>query len=199
GLAVYDGRSGAGVGVCPIDSPLISLGVPGLYKFDKRYAPEKPYVYVQLYNNQWRTNFAAWIGDGGRMTSRLRLWAFDKFATESALYTPAMEARVPLHVGRSRSKPGPLPASQTGIELSRKGVAVTTFGPNPDGAGTVFRVWEQGGVSGRLEVVLPAAAGFTTVIPVNLRGEAIGKIIRVLNDRFSFDLPAYAPASFILN
>jgi len=196
GLAVYDGKTGAGVGLCPLDSPLVSLGEPGLFKFDKRYLPDKSRVYVQLYNNQWRTNFAAWIGDGGRMSSRVRLWSFDKFDPESALFTPAMEARTPLRIGRSRSKPGPLPPAQSGVELSRKGVAVTGFGPNPDGAGTVFRVWEQSGRNGRLEVVVPAR--FATAIPVNLRGETIGRVIRISAGRFGFDLPAYAPASFIL-
>ncbi|MCX6560853.1 MAG: hypothetical protein NTZ26_10130 [Candidatus Aminicenantes bacterium] len=198
GAAVFDGDSGAGVGICPLDSPLVSLGVPGAYQFDKRYESANGRVYVQLYNNQWRTNFAAWIGDGGRMTSRVRLWTFDHFSPEAALYTPAMEARVALRAGRSRSLPGSLPVSAAGVTLSRKGVAVTAYGPNPDGAGTVFRVWEQGGTAGRLDVILPEGARFTTAKPVNLRGEADGKIIRVLRGRFSLDLPAYAPASFIL-
>ena len=29
GVAVYDGQSGAGVALCPQDSPLVSLGEPG--------------------------------------------------------------------------------------------------------------------------------------------------------------------------
>jgi hypothetical protein len=197
GLAVYSAATGAGVGLCPIDSPLVSLGEPGLFKFDARYLPGASRVFVQLYNNQWRTNFAAWIGEGGRMTSRVRLWSFDAFDPESSLFTPAMEARTPLRIARSRSLPGALPPAQAGVELSRKGVAVTAFGPNPDGGGTIFRVWEQGGRGGRLDVVVPSH--FATAIPVNLRGEMIGRVIRLSSGRFSFDLPAYAPASFILN
>ena len=170
GVAVYDGQSGAGVALCPQDSPLVSLGEPGLYKFDPRYEPKKPYVYVNLYNNQWRTNFAAWIGDGGRMTSRVRLWTFDKFQSQAAFYTPAMEARMPVAAARTTARPGTLPPTQAGITLSRKGVAVTAFGPNPDGPGTVLRVWEQGGTAGPLTVTLPAAR-FISATPVNLRGE----------------------------
>ena len=198
GVAVYDGDSGSGVGLCPLDSPMVSLGRPGLYQFDKRWEPKDPYVYVQLYNNQWRTNFAAWIGDGGRMTSRVRLWAFDKFMPEAALFTPSMETRVPLRVGRSRSNPGSLPPSRAGLTLSRKGIAVTAFGPNPDGEGTVLRFWEQGGVAGPLAVTLPAGAAFATATPVDLRGRAIGKPVLLKEGRLTFDLGAYAPASFIL-
>ena len=196
GVAVYDGDSGAGVGVCPIDSPMVSLGEPGEYKFAARYEPVKPYVYLNLYNNHWRTNFAAWVGDGRRMSSRVRLWAFDKYTAESALFSPAMEARVPLAVGRSVCHPGTLPSAQAGIELSRKGVMLTAFGANPDGEGTVLRVWEQAGVGGDLIVTLPA--GFTSATPVSLRGETIGPP-QTVNDRtISFPLKAYAPASFIL-
>jgi hypothetical protein len=198
GVAVYDGNSGRGVGLCSEDSPVISLGIPGDYQFDKRYEPSKPYVYVNLYNNHWRTNFVAWIGNGERMSSRVRLWAFDQYNSESALYTPAMEARVPLKVGRSRSNPGTLPLTQPGIGLSRKGVALNAFGPNPDGPGTILRVWEQGGISGNLEVTLPAGSSFTTANPVNLRGEKSGETVRIIKRKLVFNLHGYAPASFIL-
>jgi hypothetical protein len=198
GVAVYDGISGAGVGLCSGDSPVVSLGMPGEYQFDKRYEPSKSYVYINLYNNHWRTNFVAWIGNGERMSSRVRLWSFDQFASESALYTPAMETRVPLKVGRSRSNPGNLPVTRPGISLSRKGVALTAFGPNPDGEGTVLRVWEQGGISGNLEIILPDGLPFKTAVPVNLRGEKSGEPFNIRGNRLSVDLHAYAPASYIL-
>jgi alpha-mannosidase len=200
GVAVYNGDTGAGVGVCPQDSPMVSLGEPGEYKFDKRYTPEHPYVYVNLYNNHWRTNFAAWIGDGRRMTSRVRVWAFDKFNSESALYTPAMEARVPLAAARTTARPGKLPPAQAGITLSRKGVAITAFGPNPDGTGTILRVWEQGGVTGELTVTLPAGLTAKQARPVTLRGEPLPDhvAIPIATGQFSFPLHAYAPASFVL-
>ncbi|MCX6225620.1 MAG: hypothetical protein NTV01_12865 [Bacteroidia bacterium] len=198
GVAVYDGNSGGGVGLCSEDSPVVSLGMPGEYQFDKRYEPSKPYVYINLYNNHWRTNFVAWIGNGERMSSRVRLWSFDKFNSESALYTSAMEARVPLKVGRSRSNPGNLPVTQAGIILSRRGVSLTAFGPNPDGPGTILRVWEQGGISGNLEVTLPAGSKFTTATPVNLRGEKTGEAVKIRDERLSFSLRAYGPVSYVL-
>ncbi len=198
GVAVYDAGTGAGVAICPQDSPLVSLSEPGEYKFDKRYEPTKPYVYVNLYNNHWRTNFGAWIGDGGRMTSRVRLWAFDQFNAESALYSPAMQTRTPFAAARSTARPGKLSPTQPGITLSRKGVAVTAFGPNPDGVGTVLRLWEQGGNAGEITVTLPASASFRTAVPVTLRGEIIAPGMAIQDSKFAFPLGAYAPASFVL-
>ena len=199
GVAVYNGESGSGIGICSPDAPLVSFGEPGEYQFDKRYEPKKPYIYLNLYNNHWRTNFPAWIGNGQRMSARVRIWTFDKYITESSLYTPAMESCVPLLAACSKVKNGNLPVSQAGITLSRKGVALTAFGPNPDGAGTILRVWEQGGVSDKLEVILPVGAKFNTAQPVNLRGEKMGKPIKITNGIISFALKAYAPESLILN
>jgi len=196
GVAVYDGQTGTGVALCPQDSPLVSLGEPGEYKFDRRYEPTKPWVYLNLYNNHWRTNFASWVGDGRRMTSRVRLWTFDKFAAEPALYAPAMEARVPLAAARSTSRPGKLPPMQAGITLSRRGVAVTALGPNPDGDGTILRVWEQAGTAGELVVTLPP--GFQRAQPVDLRGQQTGPPLRLTAGKLTFNLGAYAPASYVL-
>ena len=196
GVAVYDDATGAGVGVCPEDTPHVSLGMPGEYKFEERYQPTKPYVYLNLYNNHWRTNFRAYIGDGGRRSARVRLWAFDKFDSEAALFTPAMETRQPLLAARSTGKAGKLPVAQAGIQLSRMGVAVTAFGPNPDGPGTVLRLWEQGGKSGDVTATLPA--GYKTATPVNLRGEKMGEPIALAEGRLAVALKAYAPSSFVL-
>jgi hypothetical protein len=193
GAAVYE-PSGYGVGVCPLDSPLVSLGEPGLHKAGATYQPQTARLFFNLYNNKWQTNFRNWTG--GDIVSRVRLWTFDKFNSESALYTPAMEARVPLRVARSHQPAGHLPVSQTGLTLSRKGVMVTAFGKNPDGPGTVLRVWEQGGVSGDLTVTLPR--DFRTATPVTLRGEKAGAPRAVADGQLSFPLPAYAPASFVL-
>ncbi len=199
GVAVYDGTSGAGIGISSPDAPLVSLGEPGEYKFDKRYEADKPYVYLNLYNNHWRTNFSAWIGKGQRMSARVRIWTFDKFASESSLYTPAMETRVPLQVACSKVKNGKLPVSKQGISLSRKGVAVSAFGPNPDGEGIVLRVWEQTGTGGEIEVVLPEELYFQSVQAVDLRGRPLSKSFQIEGNSLIFELNAYAPASFVFN
>jgi alpha-mannosidase len=117
GGAVYE-PSGYGVGVCPLDSPLVSLGEPGLYKTGATYQPKAARLYFNLYNNQWQTNFRNWTGGG--IVSRVRLWTFNRFQSETALYTPAMEARVPLRVARSQQPAGHLPVSQASFILQQQ-------------------------------------------------------------------------------
>jgi hypothetical protein len=132
------------------------------------------------------------------MSARVRIWTYDKFNPESSLYTPAMEARVPLLAACSRVQNGKLPVAQSGVSLSRKGIALTAFGPNPDGEGIILRVWEQGGITGNLEVTLPAGSKFSSAVPVNLRGEKCNEPVKIADGRLSFYIHAYAPVSFIL-
>lgn len=195
GMAMYNKQGG--VGLCPVESPLISLGEPGSQRFDRDYKPEQPYVYVNLYNNQWATNFREWWG--GTLNSTVRIWSYDTYDPGSAIYTPSMEARSPLMVARSSCKPGNLPVIQAGLQLSRKGVGITAFGKNPDGAGTILRLWEQTGVAGVCTVTLPKGTKCSSVQPVDLRGRRSGNSIPVKGGTFSFELGAFAPASFILN
>ncbi|MNG34185.1 hypothetical protein D3C84_1206170 [compost metagenome] len=78
-------------------------------------------------------------------------------------------------------------------------MAVAAFGPNPDGDGTVLRLWEQGNISGDLTVEFPSGTKYKIAHPVNLRGEKIGEPINIVAGKFIFSLKSYAPASFILN
>ena len=84
-----------------------------------------------------------------------------------------------------------------GVSVSRKGVRVTAFCPNPDGDGIVLRMWEQAGVGGTLAVTLPKGMKVEKAQPVNLRGEIVGGPIAVEDGKFSFDLGAWVPKSFI--
>jgi hypothetical protein len=206
GVTITD-ADGAGIAVCPIDHPLVSLDRPGCWKFSKdaaEFTPKKPVVYLNLYNNQWNTNFRYWYP--GTWSSRVRLSTFDaKTPVDAVIVTPALEARNPLLAVCADGKGDKLPASQTGIAVSRKGTIVTAFGQNPDGKGTILRVWEQTGISGELTVTLPlgppsASSGsvFKTATPVNLRGEKTGDPVKIANGKLLFELKAYAPASFVL-
>ncbi len=195
GVAVFDAE-GRGAGVCGLDTPLVSLGEPGCWKYSLDYVPKKPTVYFNLFNNQWTTNYRLW--NSGKWTYRFRVWAFDHYAAEAALITPSLEARHPLLAAVADGPGGPLPPSQAGLALLRKGVQVTAFGKNPDGAGTVLRVWELSGVGGQLSVTLPAGAMFSKATPVDLRGEKLGEPLTIAGGKFEFNLGAYAPASFVL-
>jgi alpha-mannosidase len=215
GLAVTDSQ-GRGVGICPLDSPLVSLDTPGCWKYSHDFVPRRPVVYVNLFNNQWNTNFRLW--NSGTWTSRVRIWPIGvrgegvpplvpssseekkqgQDALATALITPALEARYPLQAARADGPGGKLPTAQAGLELSLKGVLVTAFGRNPDGAGTVLRLWEYAGNSGACWVRLPAGIDVEEVQPVNLRGESAGAPIPVKQGMFTANLTAFAPATFIM-
>ncbi len=195
GVAVFDAE-GRGVGVCGPDTPLVSLGEPGCWKFDCDYVPTKSVVYFNLFNNQWSTNYRFW--NEGKWTYRFRIWSFDHYDAAAALITPSLEVRYPVQAATVDAPAGKLPRQQAGVSASRSGTLVTAFGRNTDGAGTILRVWEQAGVSGALTVTLPAGAMFATATPVNLRGERIGEAIGIADGKLVFNLKACAPASFIL-
>ena len=195
GVAIRSVGQPGGIGVCPLDTPGISLGEPGLMRFDD-YVPRPARVFVNLLNNVWHTNFRTWYGDD--IHARIRLWSFADAAAETSLVTPGFNAKHPLVAAETDAPAGPLPLSQSGLSLSRAGVLVTAFGPNPDGGGTVLRVWEQAGRAGELTVTLPAGAHFKTATPVNLRGESAGAPVGVSAGSLLFNLGAYTPVSYIL-
>ena len=182
------GADGNDVSLCPLDSPLVSLDRPGLWLYDLDFTPRKPSVFVNLYNNQWNTNFPLW--QDGSWTERVCFWPGGN------LVEPAWEARVPLLVATADGAAGNLPREKAGLKVSRPGVLVTAFGGNPDGPGTLFRVWDQSGVAGNLVVTLPGS--YHTATPINLRGETAGLPVTINNGNLTISLRAYAPASFVL-
>lgn len=196
GVAVFDGQ-GRGVGVCGPDTPLVSLGTPGCWKFDRNYVPKKPVVYFNLFNNQWTTNYRFW--NEGEWTYRFRIWAYENYDPASSLVTPSLETLHPvLTAGANIPRGGPLPTRQAGLQVSRSGVMVTAFAANPRGKGRLLRVWEQAGTSGPLTITLPEAATAIRATPIDLRGRITGEAVRIRDGILTFDLPANAPASFIL-
>lgn len=195
GVAVFDAE-GRGAAVCGLDTPLVSLGEPGCWKFSTDYVPSKPAVYFHLFNNQWTTNYRLW--NAGRWTFRVRVWAIDHYQAGPDLITPSLEARHPLLAVATDSAGGPLPASQAGLALSRKGVQVTALGKNPDGPGTLLRLWELAGTSGPISLALPEGTRFSRATPVDLRGEKRAPPLMLENNALTFPLGGFSPASFLL-
>ncbi len=196
GVTIVD-SSNYGIGLAPMDSPLVSLGKPGLWKFSMDYVPKVSSIFVNLYNNMWNTNFQLW--QEGSWSESVRIWSKqNNSSTIPNLIKNSWEARVPLLVGYADGEGGALNSTKQGILLSKEGVLITSFGPNPNGEGTVLRIWEQAGNTGELTIQLPEDSTYSEVITVNLRGEEIGDPIEISKNKFLVNLNSYAPASFIL-
>lgn len=194
GLMALDSQ-GRGVGLCPLDHGLVSLERPGCWRYTPEFVPRQGRVYINVFNNQWTTNFRMW--NGGTWTSRVRIWAIEGGPPAESLVKPSLEARCGLWGIAAAGPAGRLPARREGLAVSRPGVAVTACGPNPDGPGVVLRLWELAGQKGPCQVQLPSGMEVAEVQPVNLRGQPAGKAIPVTGGTFRFDLAAFAPASFV--
>ena len=187
---------GDGVGLCPVDSPLVSIGRPGVYQFSREFGARDPVLFVNLFNNAWGTNFQQWTK--GSLSSRVRLWSIEGKGPEAELLTPGWEARSGCLAAFFDGPAGKLPLSRTGLQLSRRGVLLTAFGANPDGDGILLRLWEQAGRDGDCRVRLPDGMNATRAQPCDLRGRASGDRIEIRDGAFEVLLTHYAPASFIL-
>lgn len=127
GLSVAS-AGGHGVGLCSLDAPLISLGRPGCWRYTTHWQHRDAVVYVNLFNNQWTTNFRFW--NEGTWTYRVRLWPVDRRdSIRDSLVVPSLEARWPLRGAMVDGVAGRLPSTQAGVVVSEPGVLVTSFGP----------------------------------------------------------------------
>jgi hypothetical protein len=175
-----------------VGSSLVSLGKPGLWWWSLDYVPTTPAVFVNLYNNKWNTNFPLW--QDGSWSTKTRFWPGGNLASAS------WEARVPLLAMVADGPAGQLPKQQAGLGVSRPAVLVTAFGENPDGPGTLLRLWDQSGITGEAVVRLPGV--FKSATPVILRGEKAGPPIGIRNRKLvlssEHELRSLAPASFVL-
>jgi alpha-mannosidase len=184
------GSDGASVSLCPMDHSLVSLDTPGIWKFSLDFVPKKPVVFLNLYNNQWNTNYRYWYS--GSWSSRVRVWFGDQLAV------PALETMVPLVASAGSGARGTLPSSQAGISVSRPGVVVTALMQKSKGRMTFLRLWELAGESGKVAVHLPSGSPARIARPVDLRGDPLGPQIAVQAGSFEFALSPFAPASFEL-
>src|SRR6218665_277319 len=192
GIALLNSMN-AGYGLCPLDAPAAALGKTGFDSFQPTWEQREGNVYLNLFNNKWNINFQSFWG--GNLTSRVRLWAIDKFSNE-ALITPSLEARMPLLSGLANNVGGKLSVSKSGLTLSRKGIAVTAFGENEDGI--VLRLWEMTGEASSVTVTLPQEMKAQRATPISLRGEKTEPPLRINGNVFEVKIDAYSPKSFLI-
>jgi alpha-mannosidase len=149
-----------------------------------------PVVILNLYNNQWNTNYRYWYS--GTWSSRVRIWFGDQLAV------PALETMLPLMASAGSGARGPLPSSQSGGSVSRPGVVVTALKQKSKGKVTLLRLWELAGESGKVPVQLPSGSLARIARPVDLHGDSLGPPIALQSGSFEFFLSGFAPASFEL-
>ena len=95
---------------------------------------------------------------------------------------------------------GALPVVSTGLSLSRPGIRVMAFCPNPDPAagGTILRLWEQSGTGGQVTVTLPKGFKAAKAQPINLRGENAGAAVEIIDGTFILPLVAWGMGNVLL-
>ena len=106
------------------------------------------FVFVNLYNTQWGTNFTEWIE--GSFSSYTYIWSYNKYDPEAIFITPSEETRVPLKGVFYEGPRGKSPLMQEGISLNRKGILLTAF--KEEGESKLLRLWEQAGNSGSCSI-----------------------------------------------
>jgi hypothetical protein len=195
GMAVID-KTGNGFGLSSPDAPGISLDRPGLWKYSGYFLPKRPNVFVNLYNNVWSTNFTEWVE--GSWSAKVYIWATSHFDNEQSIITPSEEDRAPLLSALIDDSGGSLPSSAAGVQLSRKGIMITAFGKNPDGDGSLLRLWEQAGKAGMCQIILPGQNSFRAAQLCDLRGKAIGAEFNIKDGKIDVDINPYAPVSILL-
>jgi alpha-mannosidase len=193
--AMITDADGVGLGICPLDHRIMSFGEKGIYTIDPVYVPKTSLCSVSIFNNLWTINFPYWIE--GTIVSRVRIWAIHDLKP-SNLIEPAMEAQYPVFAVIADGVKGNLPESASGLKFSRPGISLISYQSNPDGKGTILRIWEQVGKSSILMVTFPNGAKYTTATAVNLRGDILGKPISISNRTLKFYIHSYAPSSFVL-
>lgn len=196
GMAITN-ASGVGVGLNSPDAPGISLERPGLFRFSGIFKPQIPTVFINLYNNQWGTNFTEWIE--GSWSANMYIWSVGAYNNEKDLVTPIEETRQPLAGFYSDEKAGNQPLTNEGIKLSEKGILVTSFAKMNDKQNYRLRLWEQAGNAGTCEIKLPLSTVKEAVI-CNLRDEPLPGLtpIPVKNGVLKIAFKAYQPITLLL-
>lgn len=194
GMAVT-GKNGKGYGLNSPDAPAVSLGRTGMYRFSKNYVSKDSDVFVNLYNNQWGTNFTEWIRDFPPVT--VYIWSVDDYDNASSLVSHVENTRSPMLAAYAEGEGGSLPVSGKGLSVSEDGVIVTAYCDNYDGEGTLLRLWEQAGKDSECRVSIPGSH-YTHGVFCDLRGTATGEQFEITGDTFTIDIKAYAPVSVLL-
>ena len=191
------GAEGDRAHLCAMDSPLVSLGEPGCWKYSRDEPARQAGVYVHLFNNQWTTNFRLWTE--GHWRSRVRIGPGRADGDGSVeMVTSSLEARYPLVTAAGQGRRGTLPAAAAGVEILRRGVLVTALESEQAGGGTVVRFWELVGQTGECRMRVPSKWNGSRAFRIGLRGEGGEWIGTVTKGELVVPLVAFRPTTVAL-
>lgn len=138
-MTVTDGPYG--IAFFPKDTPLLSIGENGIYRYTKAYKPNKPVLYWNAFNNQWGTNFPQWIG--GNFRFAFRIYPYTGKWNETDLPKRAEEYATPLF---------PVKDGRAYALLAEtiENATVLALKSANDGRGYILRLQESRGKKGEL-------------------------------------------------
>jgi hypothetical protein len=127
-----------GLGIRPVDMPLVSIGDVGIYRFDPYRRPEGSTVYSHLSNTQWGTNFPQWLEGSFRWRIDLRPHARDWREG----FAGARNPRILQYAG---VVPPVMMSTARLLALTRQDLVTIAVRPRHDGPGLIMRLADRCG------------------------------------------------------
>jgi alpha-mannosidase len=138
-----------GIAMFPLDMPLVSIGDPGIYRFEPTRTPLTPTIYAHLSNTQWGTNFPQWLEGDFSFRIKLALHPGDWRTAGLWQHVPMVDLDE-LHV---RGEEGV--GSFFRWVTDDQGFILLSLHPNQDGKGFIARYWDALGTSRRIPMKFP--------------------------------------------
>lgn len=146
-----------GLGIIPVDMPLVSISNVGIFEFDPARVPGGSTVYSHLYNTQWGTNFPQWLEGDFSFRVRLVPGSGDWRGLQSG---PVIHST--WHLANWTTRPA---AARARLDDGRQAVrlpagwVLLSMRPRHDGDGLIIRFWDQLGLARTLPVALLGPVG----------------------------------------
>ena len=140
-IDVQDG--GAGLTIIPLDSPLVSLGEPGILRYKPGKPADKSLLLFNLFNNAYSTNFPQWIE--GDLSFRFRLYPHAGGWQKAEVWRHAWETTQQPEWRLAETAVKGLLPRHASLVGANDGFAVLACKPAEDGDGIVIRLQEATG------------------------------------------------------
>jgi alpha-mannosidase len=140
------------VAIIPSDAPLVNFGDIVRGNWPTEFTPKSSAIFSWLMNNYWGTNFAP--GQGGEFTFHYSIVSGRDF-DPAALTRAGWEGMTPLESDSVNAsfRPGALPSDQSALlSISNPDVSLVTWKIAEDGRGTILRLEELAGKSGKVRM-----------------------------------------------